>query len=118
MAFASYAKAPSNPSKFILAGQRRQQLAEYTGSKSAQEPLHFGVIASHHKQKAIGAVLENQPDLQSHADFKNVSRQLANAQSLMAMRMAEIPFQVLQRQSNFAAGHFGISADAREERPA
>jgi hypothetical protein len=36
----------------------------------------------------------------------------------MTMRMAEIPLQVLQRQSNFAARRFGISADAREERPA
>jgi len=34
------------------------------------------------------------------------------------MRMAEILLQALQRQSNFAACLFGISADAREERPA
>jgi hypothetical protein len=89
-----------------------------TGSKSAQELLHFAVIASFHKQKAIGAVLKNQSDVQSHADFKKASRQLADAQTLMTMWMAEIPLQVPQRQSNFAAGLFGISADAREERPA
>ena len=40
------------------------------GSKAAQELLHFGVIARFHKQKAIGAVLENQSDVQSHGDFK------------------------------------------------
>jgi hypothetical protein len=89
-----------------------------TGSKSAQELLHFGVIASFHEQEAIGAVLEDQPNVQPHADFKEASRQLADAQTLMTMRMAEIPLQVLQRQSNFAARLFGISADAREERPA
>ena len=80
--------------------------------------MHFGVIASFHKQKAIGAVLKNQSDVQSHADFKKASGQLADAQTLMAMRMAEIPLQVLQRQSNLAACLFGISADARAERPA
>ena len=80
--------------------------------------MHFGVIASFHKQKAIGAVLKNQSDVQSHADFKKASRQLADAQTLMTMRMAEIPLQVLQRQSNLAACLFGISADARAERPA
>ena len=80
--------------------------------------MHFGVIASFHKQKALSAVLENQPDVQPHAYFKEASRQLADAQTLMTMRMAEIPLQVLQRQSNFAAYLFGISADAREERPA
>ena len=89
-----------------------------TGSKSTQELLHFGVIASFDKQKAISAVLKNQSDVQPHADLKESSRQLADAQTLMTMRMAEILLQALQRQSNFAAGHFGISAGAREERPA
>jgi hypothetical protein len=88
------------------------------GSISAQELLHFGVIASHQEHKAISAILEYQPNVQSDADFKDASCQLANAQSLMAMRMAEIPLQVLQRQSNFVAGRFGVGADARKERPA
>ena len=87
-----------------------------TGLRSTQELLHFGVIASFDKQKAIGAVLKNQSDIQSHADFKKASRQLADAQTLMTMRMAEIPLQVLQRPSNSAARRFGISADAHQER--
>ena len=61
-------------------------------SNSAQKLLHFVVIASHQKQKAIGTILENQPDVQPHADFKITSRQLADAQTLMTMRMAEVPF--------------------------
>jgi len=28
------------------------------------------VIAGHHKPKALGAILENQPDVQPHPDFK------------------------------------------------
>jgi len=75
-------------------------------------------MASHHKQKAIGAILKNQSDLQSHADFKKTSRQLADAQSAMPVRMAEILFQMSQRQSDFVACRFGISADARTKRPA
>ena len=89
-----------------------------TGLRSTQELLHFGVIASFDKQKAIGAILKNQSDVQPHADLKESSRQLADAQTLMTMRMAEILLQALQRQSNFAACLFGTSADAREERPA
>jgi len=61
-------------------------------SKSAQKLLHFVVIASHQKQKAIGAVLENQPNVQPNADFKIISRQLADVQTLMTMRMTKIPF--------------------------
>ena len=80
--------------------------------------MHFGVIASFHKQKAIGAVLKNQSDVQSHADFKKASRQLADAQPLMTMWMAEIPLQVPQRQSDFRARLPGIIPDACAERPA
>jgi hypothetical protein len=82
-------------------------------SKSAQEFLHFVVIAGHHEQKAIGAILKNQPDVESDTNFKKVSRQLANAQSLMPVRLAEIPFQMSQCQSDFTARFPGISADAR-----
>ena len=73
-------------------------------SKPAQELLHFGVIASFHKQKAIGAVLKNQSDVPSHAEFKKASRQLADAQTLLMIWMAEILLQAPQRQSNFADG--------------
>ena len=50
------------------------------------------MIACHQKQKAIGMVLKNQPDVQPNADFKIISSQLADAQTLMTMRMAKIPF--------------------------
>jgi hypothetical protein len=87
-------------------------------SKAAEELLHFRVIASHYKKQALRAVLENQSDVQSHADFKEAPRQLAETQSLMTMRMTEIPLHALQRQPNSATGLFGINADARAERPA
>jgi hypothetical protein len=87
-------------------------------SKSAQGLLNIIVIAGHHKQKARGAILENQPDVQPHPDFKNVPRQLANAQTLMTVRMAEITLQMLQRQPDFPTRLFGIIPDARAERPA
>jgi hypothetical protein len=87
-------------------------------SKSAQERLNFIVIAGHHKQKAFGAILENQPDVQPHPDFKKVPRQLADAQTLMTVRMTEITLQLLQRQPDFPARSFGIIPDARAERPA
>jgi len=63
--------------------------------------LNFVVIAGHHKPKALGAILENQPDVQPHPDFKKIPRQLANAQTLMTVRITEIPFQMLQRQPDF-----------------
>ena len=53
------------------------------------------MIASQNKQKAIDTVLENQTDIQSHADLQEVPCQLADAQSAMAMWMAEILFQYL-----------------------
>jgi hypothetical protein len=80
--------------------------------------LNFVVIAGHHKPKALGAILENQPDVQPHPYFKKVPRQLANAQTLMTVRMAEIPFQMLQRQPNFPTRLFGIIPDTRAKWPA
>ncbi len=76
------------------------------------------MIAGHHKPKALGAILENQPDVQTRPDFKKIPCQLANAQTLMTVRMTEIPFQMVQRQSDFSTRLFGIIPDARAERPA
>ena len=75
-------------------------------------------MAGHHKPKALGAILENEPDVQPHPDFKKIPRQLANAQTLMTVRMTEIPFQMLQRQPDFPTRLLGIIPDARAERPA
>ncbi len=75
-------------------------------------------MAGHHKQQAIGSILKNQPDVQPHPDFKKIPRQLANAQTLMTVRMAKIPFQMLQCQPDFPTRLFGIIPDARAERPA
>jgi hypothetical protein len=74
------------------------------------------MVASHHKQKAFGAILKNQTDVQPNPDFKKTSRQLADAQSSMPVRMAKILLQTLQRQSDFAARFFGIVPDAYAER--
>ncbi len=87
-------------------------------SKSAQELLHFVVIARHHKQKAVASVLKNQPDVQSRPDLKKTSRQPADSQPAMPVRMAKIPFQMLQRQPDFAARCLGIGTQALTERPA
>ena len=51
------------------------------------------MVAGHHEQKAIGAALKNQPNLQPDPDFKKIPRQLADAQSTMPVRVAEVPFQ-------------------------
>ena len=48
-------------------------------SNPAQELWHFVVIARHHEQKAVGAVLKDKPDVQPHADFEIITRQLAYA---------------------------------------
>ena len=87
-------------------------------SKSAQELLNFIMIAGHYKQKALGAILENQPDVQPRPDFKKIPRQLANAQTLMTVRITEIPLQMLQRQSDFPTRLLGIIPNVRAERPA
>ncbi len=87
-------------------------------SKSAQKLLHFVVITGHHKPKALGAILEKQPDVQPQPDFKKIPRQLANAQTPMTVRMAEIPFQMLQCQPDFPTRLLGIIPDACAERPA
>jgi len=54
----------------------------------AQKLLNFVVAAGHQKQKRIGTILKNQPDVQANADFKIASRQPANAQPSMRVRMA------------------------------
>jgi hypothetical protein len=69
--------------------------------------LHFIVVASHHEQKAIGAVLKNQPDVQASPDFKKIGRQPADVQSPMPVRMPEISFQTLQGRPDFSARLFG-----------
>jgi len=62
---------------------------------SAKKLLDFVMAASHQKQKRLGAVLKNQPDVQADTNFKKVSRQAANAQSSMSVRMSEILLQLL-----------------------
>ena len=74
------------------------------------------MAAGHYKQQAIGAILENQPDAQASANFKKVTRQFADAQSLVPVRMPEIPLQKLQGQANFTPDFLGIGPDALTER--
>jgi hypothetical protein len=78
---------------------------------ATEKLLNFVVAAGRQKQKRLGAVLKNQPDVQADADFKKVSRQPANAQPSMSVRMPEILLQLLQCRSDFSARRFRISSD-------
>jgi hypothetical protein len=74
------------------------------------------VAAGHQKQKRPGAVLKDQPEVQANADLKKISRQPANAQPPVSVRMSKILFQLLQYRSNLLACWFRISSDAAAER--
>ncbi|MGD0087630.1 MAG: hypothetical protein ABSC24_10935 [Verrucomicrobiota bacterium] len=62
---------------------------------SAKKLLDFVVVTGHQKQQRPGAVLKYQPEVQANADFKKISRQPANAQSPVSVRMSEILFHLL-----------------------
>ncbi len=85
-------------------------------SNSAKELLHF--IVGHHEQKALRAVLKNQPDVQPDPDFKKLACQPADAQSPMPVGMPEILFQTLQGRPDFPARRFGEIPDPLAERRA
>ena len=74
------------------------------------------MMASHHKQKAVGPILKNQANVQSDPEFKKIPSQLANVQPAMPVRMAKIPLQLLQSQPYFRARFFGMLSNAMAER--
>ena len=75
---------------------------------SAEESLHFIVVAGHDEKEGFRPVLEYQPDFQPGPNLKKISGQLANAQPPMPERMADILLQLPERPSDFAARFAGI----------
>lgn len=113
-------KTPALNSEIAKAGNHLRPRRSGTRfvSPPPQELLHFVMVAGHHKQKAIGAVLKNQPDVQPDPDLKKIPCQPANAQSPVPVRMPEIPFQTLEGQSDFPSRLLGEIPEALAERPA
>ena len=87
-------------------------------SNPAQELLHFVMAAGQDEQKAVGAVLKNQPDVQSNPDLEKIPCQPADAQSSMPVRMTEITLQRLKGQADFPTRLFGKIPDPPADRAA
>ena len=103
--------------------EKNENLLNHTKQKKEIQnlaSLAFGswLRTSHHKQKTVGAVLKNQPDVQSRADFKKTACQLADAQAAMRVRLSEIPFHLSQRASDPGACRLRTGADACAKRVA
>ena len=101
---------------------RARRSGGFTGknarSTTPQECLNLIMVSNHDEQKTVGTILKNQTNIQTGSNLEIRRGKFSDAQTLMPVRMTEIPFQPLQRTSDFTARLLGIFPHGGPERRA